>query len=120
MILGSQYDAMLNWIISGKNKNKILNVVRKETLKNICGYDENDVINNIYDLTGNTFERTVAQGAELDARAHRGGVFGIEGNDLRRGYAKSGYTGEMNGSRITLYIKLNLFNKSIALFKKFQ
>jgi hypothetical protein len=85
MIWGRQYDAMVNWIITGTNANHI--------------------INNIYDLTGNTFEWTLAKGAENNARGHRGGYFGISGTAFRRSYTVSGYSGDMNGSRMTLYIK---------------
>jgi hypothetical protein len=105
MIWGSQYDAMVNWIITGTNANHILEIERNETTKSTCGSNENDIINNIYDLTGNTFEWTLAKGAENNARGHRGGYFGISGTAFRRSYTVSGYSGDMNGSRMTLYIK---------------
>ena len=104
MIWGSQYDAMLNWIISNNNYD-LFKITRDETEKVECGFNENDIINNIYDLTGNTFEWTLAQGAEQNARMHRGGFFGKTGDALRRGYTVSSYVGDMNGSRMTLYIK---------------
>ncbi len=106
MIWGSQYDAMLNWVISGENKNYLLGITRNETEKVQCGANKDDVINQIYDLTGNTFEWTLLQGAVLSARGHRGSYFGNSGNATRRSYTVSGYTGEMNGSRMTLYIKI--------------
>ena len=105
MIWGSQYDAMLNWVISGQNKNYLLGITRNETEKVACGSNSDDVINQIYDLTGNTFEWTLTQGAELNARAHRGGYFGLKANALRRAYTVAGYSGDTNGSRMTLYIK---------------
>lgn len=104
MIWGSQYDAMLNWVISNKNNN-LLGISRDETGKVACGSNEKDVINNIYDLTGNTFEWTLTSGAQLNARMRKGGDFQNVGNASTRGYTNSGYSGDANGSRMTLYIK---------------
>ena len=104
MIWGSQYHAILNWIISNKNYS-LLGITRNETEKVACGSNENDIINNIYDLTGNTFEWTLTQGSELNARMRMGGYFSTTGNSLTRGYTNSGHSGETNGSRMILYIK---------------
>ena len=98
MIWGSQYDAMLNWVISNGNY-QLLGITRNETQKVACGSNEYDVINQIYDLTGNTFEWTLTRGAELNARMHKGGYIGVSGNALRRSYTVSGYSGDANGSR---------------------
>ncbi len=59
MIWGSQWDAMLNWILTGEDAEKI---VLSDDLKNTTsttGNSETDKMNNIYDLLGCHMEWTI-------------------------------------------------------------
>lgn len=113
MIWGSQYDAMLNWIIGSNSADKakiVEDCNASHDLNNIysSGEEENDKINNIYDLEGNLQEWTL----EADTsyfRVLRGGdcrhsyfpAFRYKDNSYNRGIDKSAYY----GGRLTLYIR---------------
>ena len=64
MLWGSQFDAMLNWILTGDDKSKLTSGSgnRSGSLANtgaiVAATGEPDLINNIYDLDGNLFETT--------------------------------------------------------------
>lgn len=113
MIWGSQYDAMLNWIKNGTDKDKI-------TLPNIGGnYSKsisttgnttylNDSINHIRDLSGNLYELTLEcysnYSNEKQSRIYRGFGDGIRPL-TQRGIYNPDLSLILYGSRLTLYIQ---------------
>lgn len=108
MIWGSQYDAMLNWVINSDSADK--HKISEDTNGNhsgslvTTGKYSNDKINNIYDLEGNLFEWTLEAMGEVD-RTIRGGSF-LVGMPSNRSTAVATYNSpEYFGSRLTLYIK---------------
>lgn len=58
MIWGSQRDAMLNWILTGSNKAKIIANTNGNHSGSVVttGVTTTDIMNNIYDLEGNVLE----------------------------------------------------------------
>ncbi len=75
MIWGSQYDAMINWMARGGID--VNSASPNDTVANksrITGAEEKDVINNIYDLLGNSFEWTLEK-SSVQSRRHRGGCY---------------------------------------------
>ena len=113
MIWGSQYDAILNWIISSNSTDKekvIKSGNAPHDLNNIyeSGTQKNDKINNIYDLEGNLYEWTLEANTS-DFRVLRGGdyshsyspSFRTTDNPYSDDISKVSYY----GSRLTLYIK---------------
>ena len=106
MIWGSQYDAMLNWILTGTDKGK----VRVNRNGNHSGSKVNtgttttDKMNNIYDLEGNLFEWT-AEAIYTYGRVSRGGNYNFSDPASYRGYYNPYNTVSRYSSRVTLYIK---------------
>ena len=102
MIWGSQYDAMMTWMgsaanttISGKNQSRV------------TGSEEypDDVIKNVYDLYGNSFEWTL-EALYTNKRVERGGNY--YRYDDSPSYRSGGIptdAADNLGSRLTLYIK---------------
>ena len=75
MIWGSQYDAMMNWMLkNGKNVGMVDS--KKTNTEAITGKKLNDVINNVYDLYGCHRELTIEAYGE-NKRGERGGYVGI-------------------------------------------
>lgn len=75
MIWGSQYDAVLNYLLTGLDAKKVTTQVgsQKNVLSNTA-QDNADIINNIYDLGSNANEWTQeAEGTR--ARVYRGGGY---------------------------------------------
>ena len=108
MIWGSQYDAMLNWVKTGNDEDKITNTSLGNhsgsvTTTGNSNYP-NDSINNIRDLGGNLIEWTL-EAYNANNRVLRGGCYDGTGSPSSRGsnYPNSTYSGL--GSRVTLYIK---------------
>lgn len=112
MIWGSQYDAMLNWILTGKDKEKVAsnNVIANngDDIVN-TGTRIADRINNIYDLSGNLWERTL-EAYDTDMRVIRGEYYSHKeyppsyrytGGTEAHPSAKFPYV----GSRLVLYVK---------------
>ncbi len=100
MIYGSQYDAIMNWMIrTGRdvitpNKN-----IQNKTLTTGI-YSDLDVCNNIYDLYGCRREWTIECNGRL--RTIRGGIYyGNMGLSSRTGDGPTGKNGEVS-SRLTL------------------
>lgn len=113
MIWGSQYDAMLNWIISSNSidKEKIIKSGNaSHSLNNIyqSGIEENDKINNIYDLEGNLYEWTLEANSS-DFRVLRGGdcshAYFPSSRNTDNPYSNGISKNSCYGSRLTLYIK---------------
>ena len=74
MIWGSQYDAMLNWALTGSDKGNV--TATDKAPHNLSstyqpGTQDNDKINNIYDLGGNVGEWTL-EASGSDRRVYRG------------------------------------------------
>lgn len=74
MIYGSQYDAMLNWM--AKNGNEVgKSESSKANMSIYSGTNENDIINNVYDLYGCHKEWTQEGEDERGRGLHRGILF---------------------------------------------
>ena len=117
MIWGSQWDAMLNWALTGADKEHVTaknnsthndtytdTTIRTRTTTETDSITETDIINNIYDLEGNLWEWT-QEANSSSFRAHRGG-------DLMSSYSPSyrfnngpTFATSYAGSRLSLYIK---------------
>ena len=67
MIWGSQYDAMMKWMGDAANTNK-----SDYNHNRTCGTAPNDLLNNVYDLYGNSYEWTLEAGP-YGHRSYRGG-----------------------------------------------
>ena len=115
MIWGSQYDAMLNWMIKeGENiisaSDKWNDDLKKKRKNGITGSYSNDVIKNIYDLYGCKQESCLEAGKQFGSQAS-GRVYrsGTRIND-EVGYRSYGIeptkSNSAQNSRITLYIKI--------------
>lgn len=73
MIWGSQYDAMLNWALTGNDASKVTattNAPHDLTATYRPGTQKSDKINNVYDLEGNVVEITL-ESLHTDRRATR-------------------------------------------------
>ena len=108
MIWGSQYDAMLNWVKTGNDEDKITNTSLGNhsgsvTTTGNSNYP-NDSINNIRDLGGNLIEWTL-EASNTYFRVYRGGDFNLTYSPSYR-YVIFPYTTDSHlGSRVTFYIK---------------
>ena len=107
MIFGSQWDAMLNWMITGNEGDKIFKVIgNHEGVVATTGKYGSDYINNIFDTSSNV--RDVTQEADNTMyRVYRGGTYGMNGNTLSSDRSISATTtpSGIMGTRFTLYIK---------------
>ncbi len=109
MIWGSQYDAMLNWMKDGDEKDKITNTSLGNnssgnvTITGNSSYS-NDSINNIRDLGGNLSEWTL-EAFSTGSRGNRGGDCNNTNSPSLRSNYYPIYTVSNYGSRLTLYIK---------------
>ena len=102
MVWGSQYNAMINWMI--KNKKIVTDFNEKiANNTNITGNKESDIINNIYDLYGCHYEWTLE--THVQDRAIYGGY--SENFYSPTFHSSTGVTnsGIAYSSRATLYIK---------------
>ena len=115
MIWGSQYDAMLRWMVNSGIKNitstsptdlSIGTTSRNATRK--TGTVSKDKLSNIYDLLGNSREWTQeAADTNPDYRVSRGGNYDYSSTPSNRASRSSLPTSTYSndGSRLTLYIK---------------
>lgn len=108
MVWGSQYDSMLNWILTGIDKSKLQATTygNKSNVQALTGSYSNDVINNIYDLVANTYEWT-QEAYSTNARIFRGSSFNkskIENATARGTSLNPTITGLGYGTRMALYI----------------
>ena len=109
MIWGSQWDAMLNWMLTGTEKVKVTsssNANHSGSSNANTGAKNTDVINEIYDLEGNCKELTL-EGWSTFARCYRGAAWyessGV--NATSTGSVRPWKTESKFASRLTLYIK---------------
>ena len=107
MIWGSQWDAMLNYILEGTDKDKVTAVTGNHTgTRASTGQFGSDIMNNICDLSSNVREWTAQANSTL-YRVARGGfyiivhVFPACGRDNRSPTITIFYI----GSRLALYVK---------------
>lgn len=71
MMWGIQYDKMMSWM--GNSKTNIT-IGENRNMENTCGTAPNDVINNVYDIYGNSLEWTMtAWYEEMNSRVARSG-----------------------------------------------
>lgn len=103
MMWGSQYDAMMNWMAkTGKTVGTADS--SKYNTATTTGSEEEDKINNVYDLYGCHYEWTLEADHTFN-RVYRGGFYDYSGSpSFRFGYDPY-YTLDRNGSRLSLYIK---------------
>lgn len=117
MIWGSQYDAMLNWALTGTDKEKVTatdnashnfqnpnSLLTRTTTENDSLTDKIDRINNIYDLEANLFEWTL-EADGTSKRAFRGGRCGTSSSPSYRDSFGSNINSGTAGSRLSLYVK---------------
>mgnify|MGYP004644319213 CR=1 FL=1 len=75
MIWGSQYDAMMNWMVkTEKTVGTADSTGTKRNTDTVTGKNTNDVINNVYDLYGCHYEWTL-ENCNTSYRASRGGYY---------------------------------------------
>ena len=108
MIWGSQYDAMLNYVLRTTESNKVTSTMgkQKNQLSN-SAQDASDIINNIYDLGSNANEWT-QEATDNNARVYRGGGYdrSVTGaSPMSRKGIEPSNSGLILGSRMQLYIK---------------
>ena len=87
MIWGSQYDAMLNFALTGNDKSKVKSTEYGNDSRTILRSGltrTSDKINNIYDLGGNLTEWT-SEAYLTNDRAIRGGLYNIAFSPASRG-----------------------------------
>ena len=108
MIWGSQYDAMLNFALTGNDKSKVTST----EYGNYSGTElktgltrTSDKINNIYDLGGNLLEWT-SEACGSGSRAYRGGYyFADTGPAAYRNDSGSTVSDRLYSMRSSLYVK---------------
>ncbi len=107
MIYGSQWDAMLNWILTGEEKDKVFKVMgNHEGAVANAGAFGSDCVNNIFDTCANVREITQeAYGTQY--RIYRGGTYGLNGNTMacERAVASPDISSSIIGTRLTMYLK---------------
>ena len=107
MIWGSQYDAMLNFALTGDDKSKLnatTNAKHNLESKIETGKTQNDKIINIFDLEGNLMEWTLESYDNMK-RVRRGGVFNNYINASNRKEAGVWDNRNFEGTRISLFLK---------------
>ena len=102
MIWGSQYDAMMNWMV--KNGKDVGSAISGYNGTRITGNKDTDVINNIYDLYGCHTEWTL-EAWRLSYRSCRGGNCGNKNFPAVRKSNITNSATSYSSSRATLYIK---------------
>ena len=107
MIWGSQYDAMLNYILEGTDKAKVTKIIGNHTDKrSTTGQFGDDILNNIFDLGSNVREWTQEAYSSV-YRANRGGVCHVTDTNTastRFRYNPTVTSGTL-GSRLSLYLR---------------
>ena len=103
MIWGSQYDAMLNWILKGSDASKVATNSTQHN-KTTTGSTSGDVMNKIYDIGNNLSEWTL-EAHNSCYRVGRGGYYNTTAAPSILDSSYTYRTGSDSGSRLTLYIK---------------
>ena len=107
MIWGSQWDAMLNYILEGTDKDKVTAITGNHTgTRASTGQFGSDIMNNIFDLSSNVREWTAQANSTL-YRVARGGNYYL-GIISPASYRDTNYptnTYDYIGSRLALYVK---------------
>ena len=107
MIWGSQYDAMLNYLLTGAEAKKVTTQLgeQKNILSNTA-QDSNDIISNIYDLGSNANEWT-QEASDTRNRVYRGGGYDRtnKGTASTRATVTATDSGPLFGSRLQLYVR---------------
>ena len=113
MIWGSQYDAMMNWMHKDSNVNvnsttpiagATKNTTRTTGGANSGQTESKDIIKNVYDLLGNSWEWTL-EAYDSSLRVNRGGSYNDSISPAYRYYICPYDTSSYGSSRLTLYIK---------------
>ena len=102
MIYGSQYDAMMTWMGSAANTT----IGDNRNTDRTTGTCDTDVINNVYDLYGNSFEWT-QEANNVYYRVYRGGNYQYSRSPSDRDPDNPEFVDDWGyrGSRLSLYIK---------------
>ena len=106
MIWGSQYDAMMNWMLKTGNDISVFND-SKINNQHVTGQNKNDVVNNIYDLYACHYEWTLETYGN-EHRSMRGGRANdstYKNSPAHRTYTFLGNFSVDLSSRATIYIK---------------
>ena len=107
MVWGSQWDVMLNYILTGNDKDKVTTRVGEQKNEpSNSAEDETDKVNNIYDLGSNSYEWT-QEANGVTTRIYRGNSYdtSILGSaSSRRGVIPTDQ-GPALGSRMALYVQ---------------
>ena len=107
MITGSQWDTMLNFILTGSDKNKVTAVTGNHTgTREETGLFGSDIMSNIFDLGSNVREWTLEANSST-GRVNRGGHYSVADTSPAsyRGSYNPTNTNFLIGSRLSLYVK---------------
>ena len=107
MIWGSQYDAMLNFALTGNDKSKVTSTEYgnySNTLLKTGLTRTSDKINNIYDLGGNSVE-WISEACDTDYRADRGGSYNNSDPATNRNSDYPTNSGPSDSMRSSLYVE---------------
>ena len=107
MIWGSQYDAMLNWALTGDEANMVFERTGNHSGSRAkTGRWGSDIMNNIFDLSSNTAECT-QEAVYTSSRAYRGSYCYVASTSVASSRNSSKATGAISvyGSRLTLYMR---------------
>ena len=108
MIWGSQYDAMINWALTGDEAYMVFEKTGNFSGKAAkTGAYGSDIMNNIFDLCANLTDIT-QEGVYSNSRISRGNAYGVNSSNLigtRSQYAPNSFSYSAIGSRLSLYIR---------------
>ncbi len=108
MIWGSQWDQMMIWMkkqgITVESGTTMTGTQRNET--RVTGAEgSKDLLNNIYDIYGNSFEWTL-ESNDTNVRVRRGGLYNVSNSPNARSGSTRPYAANIyHGSRLSLYIE---------------
>ena len=107
MITGSQWDTMLNFILTGSDKNKVTAVTGNHTgTREETGLFGSDIMSNIFDLGSNVREWTLEANSSTNRVFRGGSCFVTDTYPARyRGSSNPTNTYGSIGSRLSLYVK---------------